>query len=103
MRHSLAHDAAHAEVGCCGVAPVAACTAIAALGAEPTAAAAGSGRSSWQQDATARVKREAGVKRERQQGADDDDFVPRSATAAERVDLTEEVSGIWLGIDCDPL
>jgi len=40
------------------------------------------------------VKREgAGVKREREdaEGDDDEPAVPRSATAAERVDLTEEV------------
>jgi len=47
--------------------------------------------------AAAGVKREgAGVKRERgpDSGDDDEPAVPRSATAAERVDLTEEVSGL---------
>jgi hypothetical protein len=32
------------------------------------------------------------VKRELE-GGDDDDYVPRSATAANRIDLTEEVRG----------
>jgi hypothetical protein len=39
------------------------------------------------------VKREAaGVKREREDGQGEEEYVPRSATAADRVDLTEEVS-----------
>jgi hypothetical protein len=42
--------------------------------------------------AAAGVKRESGVKRERGLDDDDDNYVPRSATAADRIDLTEEVS-----------
>jgi hypothetical protein len=77
---------------------------IAAMGAEPAAAAgataAAAGSSRQPAGAAACVKREAGVarvKRERDVGGDgqgDDDFVvPRSATAAVDVDLTEEASG----------
>lgn len=79
----------------CGVVCYAATmyAAIAALGAEPAAAAstaaAGRRSSSHQQDV--KVERAAGIKRERQEGAADDAFVPQSATAAKRVDLTVEV------------
>ena len=78
--------------------------AIAALGAEPEPvpepqpareAEADAPPRSSRQDTTARVKREAvNVKRERGAGGDqEDEYVPRSATAPDRVDLTEEVRG----------
>jgi anaerobic selenocysteine-containing dehydrogenase len=59
--------------------------------AGPAAAAGAGAESSHQQDAAARVKREAGVKRERGLDGEEEDYCPRSATAADRVDLTEEV------------
>jgi hypothetical protein len=68
------------------------------MGAEPAAAAGAAGSSRQPASAAARVKREAGVavKRERDVRGDqdaDDFVVPRSATAAVDVDLTEEVRG----------
>jgi hypothetical protein len=83
---------------CCSAACVDA--AIAALGIEPSTAAPGEVTSRANVAAAAAaaagggpVKDEAGgVKRER--GADDDEYVPRSATAADRIDLTEEVRNL---------
>ena len=66
--------------------------AIAALGVEPATASAAAAAATTAAGG-GRVKREAaGVKRELE-GGDDDDYVPRSATAANRIDLTEEVRG----------
>jgi hypothetical protein len=95
------------------------CAAIAALGAEPEAEpepAAGISDASRSSRQDARVKPEAaaaaaggghvkheapGMKRERGAAAaagtsgGNDEYVPRSATAADRIDLTEEVRGWW--------
>jgi hypothetical protein len=76
--------------------------AIAALGAEPTSVSTGGSAAATAAAAAGggRVNRQAaGVKREREAGGSggDDDYVPRSATAANRVDLTEEV-GDWVHV-----